>query len=503
MLNKRFFIILVFTITSFISYAQHVHNENCGVSIDNQLLAESLHPNDFRGDMSKLRVDVTYIPIKFHLTANDDGSGRIETIHVLNQLCILNRDYAASNIVFYIYDGFSYINQTNIYQAAGSNRNAVQSKKSNKAVNIFITQNADLDNTTSGGTTLGFYNPQGDYVIVRKQELTGKTNTLSHEVGHFLSLRHTFYGWEGVPYDRNVHGDTITFTTVPGGIANVPVELADGSNCDIAADMICDTPPDYNFGLTAPNCSFSTVVYDRNRNRVYPMKENQMGYFQNCDTFKFTEGQTNRMLTNFNSSSRSYIRSSYIPNQNEITDVPVLIAPLDAEKLSAYENIKLDWDDMTNASKYLVEIKGLNQYFSAIVSVSEYTIPALKKNNRYSWTVKPFNDGNGCATVTTSTFTTGNGTTSTYDISELKNITIVPNPVTDGSNINISLQIDNAVKAEFKIISLLGQIITTTSHSLDFGQNSISMDTKDLKSGVYMLNVRINGRNSFTKFVVQ
>lgn len=503
MLNKRIFIILVFSITTFFLQGQHIHNANCGVTIEDQLEAELLHPNDFRGDLSALRNDITYVPVKFHLTANNDGSGRLETIHVLNQLCILNRDFASSNIVFYIYEGFSFIDQTAIYESAGNNRNAVQSKKSNKAVNIFITQNADLDNNTSGGTTLGFYSSQGDYIVVRKQELAGKTNTLSHEIGHFFNLRHTFYGWEGAPYNKDIHGEIVAFNTVPGGIPNIQVELVDGSNCEVAADMICDTPPDYNFGLTAGNCSFSTVVFDKNEERVIPMKENQMGYFQDCDTFRFTEGQTNRMLTNFNSTTRSYIRSSYVPNQDEITDVPVLLTPQTEEKLAAYENIKLDWDDIPNASSYLVEIKGINQYYSVVVKMSEYIIPVLKKNNRYSWTVMPFNEANGCATVTTSNFRTGDGTSSTYDIEELKSVTIAPNPVMEASTFSVSVYSDDAVKADFKILTLFGQTVSSNLQSLDFGQNTIPMNTNELKCGVYILNINVNGRNSFTKFVVQ
>ncbi len=503
MLNKRFLILLVLSISAFISYGQHIHNENCGVSIEDQIMSELLHPNDFKGDLAKLRNDVTYVPVKFHLTANDNGSGRLETIHVLNQLCILNRDYAASNIVFYIYEGISYINQTNIYQSAGTNRNAVQSKKSNKAVNIFITQNADLDNTSSGGTTLGFYSPQGDYIVVRKQELAAKTNTLSHEIGHFFNLRHTFYGWEGAPYDKNTHGETVTFATVPGGIPNIPVELVDGSNCLSAADMICDTPPDYNFGLTAGNCSFNTILYDRNQDRVIPMKENQMGYFRDCDTFRFTEGQTDKMLANFNSTTRSYIRSSYVPNQSEITVAPILHFPEEGDTIVDFASILFDWDEVPGASEYLIEIRGSNQYQSAILKETEYLATSLRKNNKYFWTIKPFSDGNGCATVTTSNFRTGDGTSSTYEIAELKSISIVPNPVIDASYINVIVHIDDAVKADFQILSLFGQIISSTTHTLDIGQNNVSINTNVLNSGVYILNIKVDGRNSFTKFVVQ
>jgi Secretion system C-terminal sorting domain/Pregnancy-associated plasma protein-A len=502
MLNKRFLVSLVFLISAFFSHSQHIHNKNCGVSIEDQLTSEMLHPNDFKGDVSSLRNNTIYVPIKFHLTANDDGSGRLDYIHVLNQLCILNRDYGSSNIVFYIYEGFSLINQTNIYQAAGTNRNAVQAKKDGKAINVFITQNADLDNNSSGGTTLGFYSPQGDYVVIRKQELASLSNTLSHEIGHFFNLRHTFYGWEGVPYNKDTHGQTVTFTTVPGGIANVPVELVDGSNCLTAADMICDTPPDYNFGLTSSNCAFNIVVFDRNNDRIFPMKENQMGYFQDCDTFKFTEGQIDRMLINYNSTSRNYLKSSYIPNVTEIADAPILNTPLKAEKISGYTNVQFDWEDVPGATTYLIEIKGSNQYYSALTTLSEYTAPELKKNNTYFWTVKPFNDAFGCSPVTTSNFRTGDGTSSIYEVSKIKNIVITPNPVNNSSVAQITLHTNEADNAQIEVLSMVGQRLITFTYSLQAGQNTIPLGTKELNTGVYMLNIKVNGRNSFAKFVV-
>ena len=96
-------------------------------------------------------------------------------------------------------------------------------KKDAKALNVFITENAETSSSTIG-TVQGYYSSQGDYVIVRKEELIKGNNTLSHEIGHFFSLRHTFYGWENVPYDKNIHGDTIKFLHAPG-ITNILVEV--------------------------------------------------------------------------------------------------------------------------------------------------------------------------------------------------------------------------------------------------------------------------------------
>lgn len=483
--------------------AQHIHTSKCGVTAEDQQLMERLHPNDFRGDLSTKRQETTYIPVKFHITSNTDGTGAVEMVHVLNQLCILNQDYASSNMVFYIYDGFSFIKQTNIYTSAGSNINAVKAKKNLKAANIFITENADLSSNTEG-TTLGFYSPDGDYVIVRKKELIDKSNTLSHEAGHFFSLRHTFYGWEGAYYDKNIHGETVTFTTVPGGIPGIAVELMDMSNCTTAADMICDTPPDYNFGLTANNCIFNQTVYDKNGDKVIPMKENQMGYFSGCDTFKFTDGQANRMLTNFNSSSRNYLRSAYVPNTDEIVGDVNIVSPSSGEKISTFDYVRLDWDDVPGASQYLVEIRGLSQYFWAIVSSSEYLSTELKKNNFYTFSVRPFNEGNACSTAKTSNFRTGEGTiSSTSQVDVLKEISVVPNPVSSFEGMKALVKLSQASLVTLNVTDMFGRQLHQKEVSAVDGMNTIDIDISTLNTGVYFLVTKVQGSSKLTKFIVQ
>ncbi|MBK9735376.1 MAG: T9SS type A sorting domain-containing protein [Saprospiraceae bacterium] len=499
-LKKYFILIICLYASSMIG--QHVHSDRCGVSIEDQQLNEKIHPNDFKGNSN--RNAIIYIPIKFHITANTDGTGRLETVHVLNQLCILNQDYEKSNMVFYIYEGINFINQTNIYQNPGLNPNAVQAKKNNRAVNVFITENA---NTQEGsiGTVLGFYSPQGDYIIIRKKELADQSNILSHEIGHFFNLRHTFYGWEGVPYDKTKHGETVTFNTVPGGIEGIAVELVNGSNCTTAADLICDTPPDYNFGLTAGNCVFNKIVFDKNGDKVVPMKNNQMSYFSNCDTFKFTEGQSNRMFTSVNSSSRAYLRANYTPNTTEIVSAPSFLTPQPSEKIDMFNNVKFDWEDVPGASNYLIEIRGQCQYIWSIVKKSEYTSTELKKNSFYSWSVKPYNEGNSCSISKSSIFKTGDGTVSINDETEYAQnfIQIVPNPVQKGGVVTVVIKNSIHAMAEISIFSVYGISVFRKEQTLISGTNNVEINLPFSENGIYFLNTNIAGHNTISKFIIQ
>lgn len=91
------------------------------------------------------------------------------------------------------------------------------------------------------------------------------SNTISHEIGHELSLAHTHH---------TAHG----------------VELVDGSNCETAGDLICDTPADPNRAdLITSDCEWEGTyeddlgydihLVDANGDRYDPDVSNLMSYY--------------------------------------------------------------------------------------------------------------------------------------------------------------------------------------------------------------------------------
>ncbi|MCB9310801.1 MAG: T9SS type A sorting domain-containing protein [Lewinellaceae bacterium] len=481
--------------------AQQTTTHQCGVSIEDQLEMERLYPNDTHKPFN--RQDVVYVPIKFHLTANTDGTGRINDYYVLNQLCTLNTDYDSSGIQFYIANGFNYLNNTNIFSSPASYNSQIVLKKDAKALNVFITENAETSSSTIG-TVQGYYSSQGDYVIVRKEELIKGNNTLSHEIGHFFSLRHTFYGWENVPYDKNIHGDTIKFLHAPG-ITNILVEVMNKSNCADAADNICDTPPDYNFGLTASSCLFNTAVYDINREKVVPMIKNQMGYFNYCDEYFFTDGQSERMRNNFLSSGRSHLRVNYTPNTMYIEDAPVVISPTQGSTVATYDHVEIAWDIVQGASMYLIEIRGSGFYYSDIVTNPNIVLTNLKKSSLYNATIRPFNEGFTCSTSKSLTFRTG---TSMYvgtsdEWAKEVEMVLMPNPVEKGTNLMVKLGVQGFTLQSISVINSTGQIVEFESKPFDNGNQNFVVNTSSLTSGFYILRAKVGDRIVSSKFSIQ
>jgi hypothetical protein len=496
-----FFIIFMFLLIMPGStvYSQGDIRGYCGTDIADQLEMEAKYAGrPVEADLTH-RNNTIYIPVKFHLVANSDGVGRIAPQQVLKQLCVLNRDFSTANMKFYIDGNFNYIDNTAIYSSPGSNANAIQGRKFSKALNIFITDKADVDGSL--GTTLGYYSPQGDFVVVIKSEVVKTTNTLSHEVGHFFSLRHTFFGWEREPWSEAKYTKNVSIKYTLDG---VEVEYVNGTNCQTAADQLCDTPPDYNFGFTSNGCNFAYEVYDPNGDKITPMKDNQMSYFSGCPTFKFTENQFSRIKTNYQTSARSFLRTGYIPKTDTITGPVSFIYPAPNQQLNIYDKILLDWADVENATGYILELRsGFGEIQNYVVNGSEFTVTNLRKNFNYSWTVIPFNETQTCFSGNSANFKTGNQlSTATENIDYIDHLQIYPNPVTLQGTTQIQVSLKKSTACELTISDLSGKAIYTTTTSLKEGNQLINIDLIYPSSGMYILHLSAEHFKATRKIVV-
>lgn len=113
-----------------------------------------------------------------------------------------------------------------------------------------------------------------DAIFIKKSCAAGKT--LTHELGHYFGLFHTF--------EAAANG----------------AESVDGSNCSTAGDLICDTPADPNgTGSVHPtNCDLTPPIKDSNGDYFTPNSCNFMSYYNNTcgNGNSFSTGQYNRML---------------------------------------------------------------------------------------------------------------------------------------------------------------------------------------------------------------
>ena len=129
-----------------------------------------------------------------------------------------------------------------------------------------------IDNNAFGATLTGSPTSCSGYVPGSPYN---KGRTLTHELGHFFNLRHTF-------------------------------QSCDGTNCATSGDRVCDTPPadqpryDCNAADSPPDPSLPPNIPLSTCGELQ-LTMNYMDYVQDACMYMFTAGQATRMLAWYNS----------------------------------------------------------------------------------------------------------------------------------------------------------------------------------------------------------
>ncbi|TXB62189.1 zinc-dependent metalloprotease [Phaeodactylibacter luteus] len=490
---------------------EHQHHAACGITQeDAHLITERLLENKAALEQGLIvQRDVVYIPVKFHLIGKSDGSGRISPARVLDQLCALNADFEPVGFQFYMKDGMNEIYNNTVYENHSATQNTIMEfQKDNNAINVFIPNNAN----TSGqsiGQTLGYYTPAKDWLVLKKSEVSGSNSTAPHEFGHFFSLPHPFNGWDFEVWDEATHGNPVTQTVAPNGVT--PVELADGSNCNNAGDMICDTPANYGFGFGWNNCNFTEEVRDRNGDVLDPEERLFMSYFLNCDRdeYFFSDDQIALMQADYQSIQRQRIRTNHVPVLDEITAVPELVSPINSEIVPGYNAVNLNWDAVEGAQAYLLQISRLPTFSNTVMVYDEVVygtskvIESLSANTNYFWRVRPFSAYRACTDFSgAGAFTTG-GTVDTRHIDLVEQFQVSPNPLKSADLLNVAIKSKQSFEASFAIYGLSGQLLQNLgAYAIAQGSSVIQLNNQPLPAGAYLLEIRAQSGREFQRIIV-
>jgi hypothetical protein len=508
--------------------AQKMH-EMCGTTeADQDILIQRLNEN--RDLMEKgLLVDNArgakkYVPVKFHIVGKADGSGRINEAKILENLCQINKDYADQDIVFYLKvetngDIFNYINNDNVF-ANQSNSLGITSlnkeyKKFPGAINLFLVNFASSENQL-GGTTLGYYSPINDWLVIRNDQVNSTSGTISHELGHHFSLPHPFKGWDqktckDIYPTEWASGKEFQVTILKAPDGNTTVENADKSNCKTAGDNICDTPADYNFGFDWNGCTlFTKKIKDPAGNYLDPEETLFMGYFIGCAKYVFTTDQKALILADYLSAKRAKLRPNYTPNIVDVTGKPNLVSPAAGSTTGFYNNITFDWDDVPGADRYILEIDKNPSFNAAPIRSIEKTSMKVVTNLapdvlKYYWRVIPFHSETGTCvapgTLPKIIFSTS-AISSAKDISGVSDWTVSPNPVTNGNAIVVDVDVTQPFEAEVSLINSVGQKVQTLGNQqFTEGGNRLEIATKDVSAGIYFVRLQ-TGKSIVNKKVV-
>jgi hypothetical protein len=220
-------------------------------------------------------VDKTF-SIVVHIVNDSLGKPNVTQAQIQNSLVGLNTAFAPICVSFAIcefqtIDNFAYDKMTE-----KSDWPEMQNQYNVKnRINIYYVEDIVDKPGKCGFAALGGIGELNKYGIVIKKSCTDP-RTLTHEMGHYFGLLHTFEG---------------------GGI-----ELANGTNCKTAGDLICDTPADPyvdpenpSLYVDASTCKFISMKKDATGHYYDPLVGNIMSYYPcSCG---FTDQQYIRMAT--------------------------------------------------------------------------------------------------------------------------------------------------------------------------------------------------------------
>lgn len=504
----------------------------CGTSdwdkID-QRLVRNLRAID-EGILNGDRMTV-YIPLNLVILGKLDGSGRLPEANLLENLCQLNKDYQDQGIIFYIADGkFKYLNDNNAYenQKNALGLSALEKNRNKKALNIYFSSVVRKDpQKADDGTLLGYFAPANDWLVIRNNQVNNRSGTLSHELGHYFSLKHTFSGWDAKSlaeqYGNGTWGSIPNWFKVPTTVAPdafTLIECFNGSNCKQAGDRMCDTPADYNFGFGWNGCTPFTkkIIGPCAQDSIKDvMEENYMGYFIGCADYKFTQEQKNAIMADYLSNDRLYIRPNYTPSIETVSGQATGLLPTGTTTTPGvgefYDFVNFDWNDVQGANAYVLEIAENASYTlnlkSYVTETSNHIVKNLLPGKKYFWRVLPFdNEGGTCLNIAQaerkSIVTSKHSISSKDNIESLNNWELAPNPVSIGAPLYINVDIAKAFDAKVSLYNAIGQEVKTLGvKEFQEGQARLSFETSDLTQGVYFVRFQSGNSTEARRVMIQ
>lgn len=236
------------------------------------------------------------IPLVFHSIKRDDGTGGIPDGDFYLAVEQLNENFRDINFKFeicliredrsdFLYNAKYYGDLEGKLPSDPASFNApyklldVEENNVKNVINIYtVPSNNEEDGRGGNWSNFPRTEPWRQHIIMRQSSILGKGNTvLSHELGHWFGLRHTFSSTELV--------------------------VRTGGNCSTAGDKICDTPadpqplPNEDVNVDA-DCNYILERVDANGVRYTPDTRNFMSYYGKCRN-RFSNDQEEKMLNAF------------------------------------------------------------------------------------------------------------------------------------------------------------------------------------------------------------
>ena len=325
--------------------------QECGVTTDAQSSWSERYQRNLVQRHAANHRTLAEIPVTFHLVGRQNGVGRAGVKEALSLLCQLNEDFKGALISFFLAEnGINLVNDEGIFTAPqlAINKLSMQKISNPNAINVFVV------NKINDGGAIGIYDETEDWVLIHKSAFLSGNKTLAHEIGHFFSLYHPHFGWESTPWTTSNDGTKVGVMASDG---KTLTENMNRVNCYLAGDLLCDTPPDYNFGLNwQKSCVFGGMAMDANGTRVIPDESLIMSYFNDSCRSTFTQEQISLMRTDLTADNRQFLFSGGSPPNLTLGESTVITDPEGMTSYFSKDSVSFSWAPVENANFYYLEV---------------------------------------------------------------------------------------------------------------------------------------------------
>ena len=432
---------------------------------------------------------VINIPVTIHIVRNSNGGGGFFETNAFLTICDLNNRMASAGMFFYLAGPVRFIDDDTYYNAPDFSPlfTMIDVENVPQTMNIYYTNLGQL-----GLCGFAFYpnsgpgGPQNDGAVVMSFACSQPTGTtLTHEVGHFFALPHTFDQTSSNPLSA----------TSAERVTRLVNEVAPrlGANCATEGDGFCDTPAD--FIGTRWSCPTGQVQFDVNGDRFRPDSSFYMSYSNDLCMSRFSTQQILAMratLANLNA-PRGYLLTTPMPAFAAINQAPAQVTPAINDTLPG-NRVTFSWNSVPGATAYQIRVLLFN--FAVIDTITADTFfvsntRAIRQMREHSWEVRAINGGNLCTPYgTRNTFFASNyvNTTSVNEKQWL-DVNIYPNPTRAGAMLHLELP-ENKVITSLALRDIQGKLVTEQINEL---QNNRLQLPADLSPGLYLLELQATG----------
>ena len=428
-----------------------------------------------------------YVAMTVHLLGTDEGAAYYSENTLLDAFCKLNESFAPAGIQFFLAGDVLYHNNSAYYRHA----TVLEGAEMMFTYNVPNTLNTYFVSDPAGNC--GYNLPYAG--IANRISCSGADDiTWAHEVGHWLSLPHPFFGLEGginwddttppnfadpaperVTADYTFFQDILILDTLI--IDTVFVERTDGSNCSFAADGFCDTNPDYLASRWNCNGAGVSAVVQHDPADVAFQSDGSliMNYANdNCQN-RFSPQQQEAMRAFLLARRANWLSAA--PALPPTTETANLTLPMDGGTVDSSEPL-LSWEAVPQATAYLVQVSRLNSFPPALTDnylagTNSLTTDTLLDNRTYFWRVRAFNGYHTCTAFSTrQSFITTAPVVGTQTIGELTQWRIMPQPLMAGQDLRLEWEMSQPWQGRLEGYNQLGQPLWSQELQLQPGDNN-------------------------------